>query len=129
MMALTFLGRRSRKEGFKPGPTAQQKAGAKRGVAAPDPQDPRLDLSGKGVRSDWNKQVAVMFGAWYTRLSGALTRDPAVAEEAFLAHIPALCLQAKNQLAEDDEMDEEAAAVINNRRRSRRRKVSRLFRH
>lgn len=119
-MAMIFLGRKSPTDPFKPGPTPQQLAGAARAVNGPDPKDPRLDLSGKASHSEWNRQVAVLFGRWYVGLDGAKTKNSGIAERAFFAHIPALCAQAKKI---EDANAKEDPAFISNRRRSRRRKV------
>lgn len=118
--ALEFLGRESRNMPLGPGPSPAEKAGAKRGVIGPDPDNPRLDLSGKGMRSPWNRQVAELFGKWYVKLEDARTSDARLAEETFLSHVPALCKQAQGK---QPSTPENYLNVVFNRRRVRRRVV------
>ncbi|KAI0691052.1 hypothetical protein BC835DRAFT_1307627 [Cytidiella melzeri] len=118
--AKNFLGRKTRLDPFKPNPTRQEKAAAKRGVGGPDPDNPRLDVSGKGMRSPWNQQVAAMFSRVYVESPEAVSSDRREVEAAFLAHVPALCKQARKQ---DPDVHEDMNAVSRNRRRVRRRKL------
>ncbi|KAI0686295.1 hypothetical protein BC835DRAFT_1420538 [Cytidiella melzeri] len=99
--AKNFLGRKTRLDPFKPNPTRQEKAAAKRGVGGPDPDNPRLDSSIRGVAE-------------------AVSSDRREVEAAFLAHVPALCKQARKQ---DPDVHEDMNAVSRNRRRVRRRKL------
>jgi hypothetical protein len=69
--------------------------------------------------SPWNKQVAVLFSRYYVNHNQALTTNCAAAEKAFLAHIPALCKQARKMSS----TEQEDAATVSNRRRIRRRQV------
>lgn len=123
--ARDFLHRESRKADFPAGPSRSEKAAAKRGVVGPDPDNPRLDVSGKEMRSPWNKAIAVMFSQYYVSLSDALTQDRHAVEEAFLSHIPAMCKQAQ-KVNSDGALTNNVNSgpgVVANRRRGRRREV------
>lgn len=119
-VAREYLGRETRTAKFPDGPSRSEKAGAKRGVVGPDPDHPRLDVSGKEMRSPWNKQIAVMFSHYYVSLQNALTRDRNLVEEVFLSHIPAMCKQAQKLDSNTKKVD---IGVVDNRRRGRRREV------
>ncbi|KAI0684974.1 hypothetical protein BC835DRAFT_1421734 [Cytidiella melzeri] len=61
--AKNFLGRKTHLDPFKPNPTRQEKAAAKRGVGGPDPDNPRLDEIGRESASEAVSRATFVKGA------------------------------------------------------------------
>ena len=107
---------------FPPNPSvAELKNFNKRKQGGPTIDDFRIDVSGRHLRSPWNRRAAQIFAAEYIKLEDAETKDRRVVEEAFLSHIPGLCGQYK-KLLPDYEPD--VVAETRNVQANRRRKVS-----
>lgn len=90
----------------------------------PTPINFRADVSGKNMRSGWNRECAKIFRVEYIKQPDAVTKNKRIVEEAFLAHIPALCRQyAKLNGLKDEDPD----ADTDNVRRMRQKQVSTIY--
>lgn len=121
---MQLMHRETRLDPFPPLPTQSELQAFKATrIGGPSALEFRVDVSGKNRHSPWNARAGRVLADEYIELPGALTSDKKLVQKAFLAHVPALCVQYRKQ---DPTQDCDHELETDNVRRSRRNKVRTL---
>jgi hypothetical protein len=90
----------------------------------PTINDFRLDFTGSGLASAWNKHAAVLFSEHFLSLNKYSCRDEDLIRKAFMTHLIQLKVQYKNFVNGQEKDAESLEREMQNARVARRRNVS-----
>lgn len=65
-----------------------------------------LDLAGKSVRTDWNRQAAYVFAEYFVKDYSIFCTNPKVVREAFRSHLVTLAKHYREQIAGSESEEE-----------------------